>query len=240
MSFFGDMFGNFTGSQSRKDLQRGRAESESALNAGYQGALEFSNQGLTDANRITQPFLDQGQRGFGLYADSFGVNGAGARDAAFQTFQSDPFNAHSNDVTRIALYDLMKRYNAGGMANSGASNLGLARAGLEATDRRLADWRGGLQGLGQLGAGMATDNANRTYGTGQFNAGLRSGLGQQLAGNAISYNNAMSESRNTGMNNLLNVAGTVAKFFPGGGGGGSTQTVSSASGYKPTWNSYYS
>ena len=42
---------------------------------------------------------------------------------------------------------------------------------------------------------------------------MESGYGQQMAGNAINYGNAMAASRNIGINNLMGAGGLALKAF---------------------------
>ena len=91
------------------------------------------------------------------------------------------------------------------------SGLGNQYAGLE-SDRgnRLADIAlKGNAALSDLSTGFAVNKSNVQGQGGADAANLIYGTAQQKAGNRINLGNAVAESRNTGMNNLLGLGGLV-------------------------------
>jgi hypothetical protein len=98
-----------------------------------------------------------------------------------------------------------------GFANNAGSNIAELRAGL---GRGLADnstSRG--RDLAELGYGYGQDTGNIRAGRGEANANLTYGLGQQLAANRIGRGNAIAGTRDTGMNNLLQLGATAIGGF---------------------------
>lgn len=118
------------------------------------------------------------------------------------------------------------------------SGLGDKLAGLE-TGRGNA-----LADLGMKGSMALADNATgrgnalAQLGLGNANAiaGIESGFGQQSAANTINTGNAVAGTRNIGMNNLLQLAGTGMKAFTPGING-VTPAGNIASGLKSIWGS---
>jgi hypothetical protein len=71
----------------------------------------------------------------------------------------------------------------------------------------------GNQALASNAQGRGTTLANFGLGTANNLANLAAGQGQQLASNRISFGNAMAGTRNTGLNNLMQLAGTAMKGY---------------------------
>ena len=144
------------------------------------------------------------------------------------------------------------------MGDSGAAALASSRANLERGSQDYNGYMNRLQGLGQEANQANASAASMIYGNGQDQAHMRYGYGQDLAqnqgqqagyavqqgqqvsgledqytqlraGNRINFGNAMASNRSTGINNLLNAAGTIASAVsgmpkmggPSGGPGGS-------------------
>lgn len=215
MSFFGSFFGN----DQRKDIGRANQQSEAALATGRTAAIGNYQAG----QKRFDPYAQQGLQANKLYGDATGANGVDAYKGAMAGYAgSDPFRDQNADLANNAL---MRQYNARGQGNSGTSSLAVARA---QTERGATDWNAYLQRLqGQAGQGMQATQAQAGFDQGIGD--IESGYGQQRAGNAINYGNAMAGSRNIGLQNMLGVAGTAAKFFaptPGGmPGGGSVNKL---------------
>jgi hypothetical protein len=98
---------------------------------------------------------------------------------------------------------LLRQLNARGNTYGGKAALAGARVGRE----NYEGWLNRLMGQGQQGGQYAGQQASIRSGQGD----LRYGFGATKAGQEINYGNARAENRNTGINNLLNVAGTAAK-----------------------------
>lgn len=133
-----------------------------------------------------------------------------------------------------------------GMSQSGQSASGQLAGFTDATGQRIGNYQVGQgQALGQneTNRGTTLGNAAMTNGTNLANldyrygsdrgnvqnaganslANLTYGVGQQIAGNHINLGNAVANSRTTGINNTLGLAGTLAGaafagFSPGASG----------------------
>jgi hypothetical protein len=205
MSFFSDLLGR---SSARAATQAGE-RSMARTNEGYATADTAARTGYDTATGRLQPFAQTAGRGYNLLADSYGVNGADARQRSFETYASDPFNAHSGAVTQNQLMNVMRTAASRGMGNSGATQLAMSRAGLEAQDRRIGDWR---QGLGQFG-NQAIPLAGTMAGMDQSYYG---GVGDRAMGRANALNQtdinatmAANNARMAGVNNLLAGIGQI-------------------------------
>lgn len=204
MSFLSNLFGGLTGSSQRKALRNANAQAQGYLDTG-EGDLRA---GYNKAFGYIDPYAQMGLQAQTSYFDALGLNGEQARARFQQMYQSDPMlsGAAALDQNR-----LMKLYNAQGSANSGVAALAGARAGME----NYGNFLNRFAGQGQQGQQAA-----------QFGAGLSAQRGQDLlglsatrAGNAINFGNAMASSHNSGINNLLSIAGLGLKAFGVGGFG---------------------
>jgi hypothetical protein len=208
MSFFGELLGSGGARRAEQLGQRNMGR----INEGFGQASNFSRQGYDASIGRLNPFMESSSRGFNMLADSYGLGGDEARQRAFQTYQSDPFNQHSGQVTQNALGNIMRTAASRGMGNSGASQLAMSRAGLEAQDRRIADWRGGLGQFGNQAVGIAGTMAGLDqgyYGGEADRAIARTNALNQTDANATM---AASNARAAGVNNLLGGLGSLASF----------------------------
>lgn len=218
MSFFSDLLGR---SSARAATQLGE-RSMGRTREGFDAADTAARTGYDTATGRLQPFAQTAGRGFNLLADSYGVSGDDARNAAFRNFSNDPFTANSNQLTQNQLMNIMRTSASRGMGNSGATQLAMSRAGMEANDRRVADWRGGL---GQFG-NQAIPLAGTMAGMDQAYYG---GVGDRAVGRANALNQtdanatmAATNARMAGVNNLLSGIGSIGGmaiqgFAPGAG-----------------------
>jgi len=204
------------GTSQQKDLKAGKSAADNALATGYQGAQ--ANYG--NAQSMYAPYAQQGQQANSMYGNALGLNGVQAqKDFGSNYAASDPFREQNADFANAGL---MRQWNARGMADSGASRLAVSRASLERGSQDYGNYLNRLQGAGQQGFQATGAQAGLEQGKGD----LATGYGQTRAGNEINYSNALAQSRSTGINNILNVAGTVAKVagaaygMPSFGGGG--------------------
>jgi hypothetical protein len=229
MGFFSDLMGKTSANAATALGQRNMGR----INQGYDDAGRQRTTQYGTATGRLEPMFGQAQRGGNLLADTYGINGDDARQRSFETYSSDPFNAQSGQITNNLLSNIMRTNASRGMGNSGASQLAMSRAGLESQDRRIADWRQGLSGFGNQAAGLGTALA-----------GLDTGYGDAMAGDAIGRSNALNSTdanatmaannaRMSGVNNLMSGIGflggqAISAFAPGGmgksmfGGGAST------------------
>lgn len=219
MAFFDSFFGK---SQAR-DLRASNQQANEALSAGRAGARTEITGGRDRALGVLNPFMQQGQAGSRMYGDALGLNGQQAQQSAFGTYSQNPFLAAQQGESENQLTRMFRKYNAQGMGNSGMSRLATARAAQGFEQQNQTDWLNRLSGVGQQGAQFANTAAGLESGIGQYLADLESGYGQQRAANSINYGNALAATRGIGVNNLINLAGTVARAatgMPSFGGGG--------------------
>ena len=206
MTFFDDFFGK----TQQKDLQRANSEATGALKSGYDDSTGQYKQYADKASGYYDPYSAGGRRGQQTYEDSLGLHGEdGGRNALMQyKAGANPYLDYEQDRAQKGIEYAA---NARGEVNTGHTALAAARArqGLGYQDHQ--GWQNKLMGLGQQGFQAAGQQAGIAQQTGQYLGDARSGYGQQRAGNAISYGNAMAATRNIGINNLLGVAGVGAK-----------------------------
>jgi hypothetical protein len=205
-------FDAFTGSQQRKDLKRGYADSKEMLREGYdQGRADISGYG-DKAQGYLDPYLKGGGQANALLGNYLGANGADAQREAFAAFQNDPgfqqqLGAGINALDRSAT--------ARGGLYSGAAMKGVAEYGQQFQRQAFNDrinQLGGYAGQGQQAAMGAAGLASQTGG--QL-GNMAFGFGQQNAANRINFANGMANSASIGPQNFLNLAGSVAKAMSG-------------------------
>lgn len=203
MGFFGSFFGN----DQRRDITNANNKANAALDAGYNSQQGYYNQ----AAHNYDPYVQSGQQANAFYTNALGLNGDAARSAAEGTITSDPlwsgkFALDSNNV--------LKNLNARGLGASGAGALAGQRVLTE-------DYGNALDRYANLGAqGLQATGAQSNVWQGQGNNAWN--YGTTKAGNDINYGNALAQSRNIGLNNILGVLGTGiggynALFNKGGG-----------------------
>lgn len=193
MGFFSD----FTGASSRKDISAANSKANAALDKGYNASQGYYDEAADSFD----PYVDQGGKASTFYGNVLGLNGDDARAEAQGTITSDPlwsgkFALDSNNV--------LKNLNARGMGASGAAAL----AGQRVLTENYGNWLDRYANLGEQGfratgqkAGIRTAQGDNAY-----------GYGATKAANSINYGNAIASTRNTGINNVLGVLGTAAKF----------------------------
>jgi len=268
-------FGSLTGSDQRKDLKRGYADSQAMIDKGYGDASNALERGFTGANALydlargdvtsgyntatdtlrgytdkaagyLDPYLTAGQGANALYSDALGLNGALAqRNFGDNYAASDPFRQQNADFASEAL---MRQLNARGMSGGGYAAQAVARENLRRGSEDYQNYLSRLQGAAQSGqsaasgiAGIYADTgktqagmdygygsdlanitgqkANLGYNYGTAQAGLSTDKATTMAGNRINFANALSDSRNIGFNNALQIAGLGLKASGWGGFG---------------------
>lgn len=206
MGFWDD----FTGKSQRKDLAKANKKSEAALGQGYKDAQGYYGKAYDEFS----PYVQAGQQGMAdnnIYRQAIGLGTPEERAAAQERYFSDPAYQRMNDINQNAM---MRYQNARGSVGGGKAALAGARVANEGYQGWLDRTRDVGQNAMQTGFNAATGRSNVRAGQGE----LAWGYGATKAGNAVNYGNAMAESRGILTNNLLNVAGTVAKAMAGGGG----------------------
>lgn len=192
MGILSDLTGSFTGSTAKNTLAQGNQQATAELNAGYARANPYYDK----ASAVYQPFVNAGVNANNAYNNALGVNGAGAAQDAYNNYASNPgFLA----AEQLGLKNLDRRYNAGGLANSGANYAGQANAGINYYDQYLNR----LQGQGQQGLNAAGGQSNAFANQGNFTYGY----GKDLASNDIQYANAKAQADNVFGQNVIGLAG---------------------------------
>lgn len=190
-------FGSFTGSDQRQDINAANKKANAALDSGYKTSQGFYDQ----AAGSFDPFVSSGVAGQKMYGDLLGLNGGDARSSAQDIITSDPlWSGKLGEDTNAVL----KNLNARGMGASGAAALAgqrvLAQNYGQVLDRYQDMGRTGLSATGQQ-AGVRTAQGDAAY-----------GFGATKANQALQYGNAMAQTRNMGINNVLGALGTGAKI----------------------------
>lgn len=206
MSFFGDFFGK----TQQKDLRSANEQATGALKSGYDESTAQYKQYADKASGYYDQYAAGGRRGQQTYEDSLGLNGEAGGRNALMTYQAGA-NPHLEYEQDRAQQGIERGINARGGTNSGYAALASARARQGLGYQDYQGWQNKLMGLGQQGFQASGQQAQIAQQTGQYMGDARSGYGQQLAGNAINYGNAMAGTRNIGINNLLGVAGVATK-----------------------------
>lgn len=211
---------SFTGKSQRRDLEAGYGASQNMLREGRAAAQGALSSGLTAARSTIQPYMQSGQRGQTAYEDTLGLNGAGAREARFQSgYLDDPALKYREQQGRGLINNLLAKYNSGGFApNSGMAMSGAGRLMADRFDQDWGNYQDRLRMLGQQGQGLAQFGAGLEYGGGKDLADLEMGYANTSAGNRINYANSLAASRNIGMQNMIGLGGMLGRFVPGSGG----------------------
>lgn len=194
------LIGSFLGKDQQKDIQRANAQATADLKQGYDSAYGD----YTTAEGYYQPYAQQGGQANQFYGDALGLNGDAARSTAIGTLTSNPLfqgelGQESNAMARLL--------NAQGASGGGKAQLAAQRV-FQGT---AGNWLDRYNQLGQQGFQATNAMANTRTGRGD----LAYGYGATKAGQAINFGNAMASNRMTGVNNILNLAGTAAKAAAG-------------------------
>ena len=230
------LFSNLSGGRSRDDATAGHKAYRDNINAYAGRARNALATGRDSAVARLDPYAEFGQSGLdanALYSNALGINGADARQDAFGTFESDPFLEYANQNTGNALRDVFRRYNAGGMGNSGANQLAVGRVAGEFARNDINNWMNRLQGHGseatRLGYGAAGQQAGYDERYGNVLADLETSVGSAIGSSHL--NNALynAGTRSAGVNNLMRFgdlavrAASAAMGVPSGGGSSGAQ-----------------
>ena len=192
MGFFGSLFGG----DQKKELAKSKKKSDAALQEGF----DTANQRYDQAFEMFTPFAQQGIEANDRYNALLGLSTPEARAAAQETYFSDPaFSAILDQESNR----LLKQQNARGQTYSGNTRVLGGRLGLENYNNYLNR----LQGQGQQGLQVAGNQSAIRAGQGD----LAFGYGATKAGSEINYGNARAQASQSGINNLLNLGGTIAK-----------------------------
>jgi hypothetical protein len=185
---------DFFGNKARKDMSRANAQATAALSEGYgqQTAAYDQAAGMYD------PYIASGGKASGMYDDFLGLNGQGNALEAYTNLASNPaFSGKlAQDSNAVA-----RNLNARGMGAGGTAAL----AGERVLQQNIGNWLDRYATAGRQGFEATGAKSNITMGKGD-NA---MGYGATRAGQAVNYGNALSQTRNAGLNNLLAIGGTL-------------------------------
>ena len=148
-----------------------------------------------DATRLQQPFIDQGMAGYGKLGDFLGLNGQGAQQGAYDSYQESP-DAVYRTGQGIRALDNSFAARTGGTLSGGAIRA-IDKYGVDQATQNLNTYLGQLgtvAGAGQNAANTLTGarynsaglttNANTNQGNAEANASLAGGsiLGSLING----------------------------------------------------------
>lgn len=221
------------------------------INAGYDQAGSAINRGQREATGYLNPYAQSGTRANNLYGNALGLNGLTAQQGFGQNYAAnDPFRAQNSE---FATEDLMRSLNARGMSGSGYAAEAVAQQSLRRGSEDYNNYLNRLSGVRDTGqqaatnlaslsgqfagqrSGLATgrgaaqgnvfgDRATNATGRGNALSNLTYGNAQQIAGQRVGLGNALSATRQTGMNNFFKLgqlgvgAASAAMGVPSGGG----------------------
>lgn len=190
------LLGSFFGRDQKKDLQAAKAQSDAALQQGY----DQSQADYTAAEGYYQPYAQVGQQGIAdnqTYSDILNNRGD-----AVSKFSANPlFNGELGS-------NFMAQQRAGNAAGWGAGKEALA--GQRVFGQTAGSWldRYGQNAQQGVNTGLNATNAMATARMGRGDNAY--GYGATKAGSAINYGNAMAANRGTGINNLMGIANVIA------------------------------
>ena len=204
MGIIGDLVSGLTGSGAKKKLDEGIG----AVNANTGKSVDAYKQYGDQAQGYLKDYRDQGGGAFKMYGDTLGINGTGARDAAQQTYLSDPILQK-----QLELQQRQRGWssNSRGGYGSGADALAASRINLQG----YGDWQNRLGAAGQQGQAAAGQSAGIAQQTG---AGVAGSYGQSSGALAALYGQR-AQAENTLAQNVIGGVGLLTKGLGLGGYG---------------------
>lgn len=240
------------GQDANSYLDRGLDKSLSSLNTGYGNAgqqfdatrgiysnLESTGGGILDRGMAgAQGALNDARTAYGplsdlaskygsatsLYLDSLGANGATGNQNAVDAFQAGPGYEFTLNQ---GLDALNRRRAAGGMLNSGNSDLDAIKFGTGLADKTYGDWQtrlagfvnpelsatqgaaSGIAGVDQSLAGLYGTDAASRLGLAGTVAGGQAGVNTAQAANDVALGNSLAGLYTGDAGNRVGVAGNV-------------------------------
>jgi hypothetical protein len=185
---------DFFGNKARKDIANANNQANAALSEGY----GQQTAAYDEAGAMYDPYIASGRKSSGMYDDFLGVNGQGNALEAYTNLAANPaFSGKlAQDSNAVA-----KNLNARGMGAGGTAAL----AGERVFQSNIGNWLDRYRDAGRDGFSATGAKSNIVMGKGD----AAYGYAGTRANQAVGYGNALSQTRNAGLNNLLNVAGTV-------------------------------
>lgn len=181
-----------------KDIKRGAKKADQLYTQGLDQARPLYQQ----ASGRLDPYADTGTQANALYSAALGLNGADAQRSFLDDYQEDPTQQYQQQA-------VARQMAARGMLDSGASRLASARVWDEGYGNHLNR----LLGVSQQGMQAAGQQGQFDVGEGDMIFGTR----QLQANNQISKANALAQSKQAGLNNLIGVGGLALKATGVGG-----------------------
>lgn len=221
MSFLGGLIDSFTGESAKRAINETKDNQLSIAGQTRDGQISTAKSYGEQARGYFQPFLGQGGQSYNLYNDTLGVNGADARTRAQDLYNSDDMLARQRDLD---LKRTNQQLNAGGNYNrtysTGPQSLADSRVRLQG----YGNWQDRLQAGGQQGFAAANALAGTTQNEGNQVYGAYGNYGN-AAGNAWGqYGQQMPIASNAFAQNVIGLAGTVARAFNPLGGIGNARS----------------
>jgi len=207
MGFLDDLFG---GSSGKKAANAAADYAAGQTRTGYNQFRGQVGGGYDQADSILSGYEKPGQAAYGMYADSIGANGVEGYGRAKSSFDADPFLAGSDEANNRLLRSQFGKYNAQGMGDSGVSRAALSLTNSQMYDKRVADFRNRLMGLGSQGAQFGQARAGNMVQRGQDIGGSYLGEANQLSNIENGRQQGIYQAKQAGANNIMKAAGMVA------------------------------
>lgn len=204
------MFFDFFGTKARKDLQAADAAASGYLSQGKADAVAAGDKYYGEAQNYLSPFAQSGRDADAQIRNALGLNGADSQRGYYNNFQTDP--GFQNEV-QAGIRALDSSATARGGLYSGAAMKALQGYGQQKMGDAYRNRLNSLMSYGQQGMQAAGQQAGAAQQYGSDRMNLEYGYGQQRAGNQLNLGNALAANRNTGMNNLLGLAGVATKAY---------------------------
>lgn len=231
MSFFGGLGGfwnDFTGKTAANDIKKGTEAANSYLKQGYEDAAGIRKDYYDKSLDFLRPRIKTGEDAENLYRTAIGLNGQDQQRQYYKDFQFDPgYEAELQHGIKALDRSAASR----GMLRSGQNVNAIADAGRRWAGNAYQNRLGHYANMFNRGDQASNLAVGATSDLGNSLSDMRHGLGQQYAANVINQQNALANTRNIGLQNVLNIAGTAAKFF-GGGGNNTWTSFGNARGYQ--------
>jgi hypothetical protein len=195
---------DLSGRKAQRDIRNANAQATAALSQGYGEQTQRYDQAF---DQFT-PFAQQGRAANDFYTNALGLGGQDAQTQAIGTLTNNPLFQGQLGQESSAI---SRQLNARGMGAGGTA----AMAGQRVFQQTAGNWLDRYRDAGQQGFQAASQQGNIRMGQGD-NA---MGYGATRANQGIQYGNALASTRNTGLNNLMGLAGLGIKAYTAGQGG---------------------
>jgi hypothetical protein len=214
-------FDSFFGKDQANDITNASAQATGHIQKGLTDFTNTTKDYLGQSLGFLAPYAGAGQDTLKLLGGALGLGGAGPQQSFFSNLMTEPGYGAGQDA---GIRALDRGAAARGGVRSGGQNEALYSFGNryfnDFANNRISQLMGLLSPtMGAAGTSAAWTSAGLTSEAGNNIAGAQFGTGQLFANNAVNTGNALAQSRNIGINNLLGVGNMIAKFMPWSGGG---------------------